>query len=110
MKMKTEDFDAKLAGYVQEVLIPKCRSNVRKFMLGALLGTGKISCRVVPEDALKALGVVDDGGNVDTAVLRKAALAGMDTAGELYVAFLGMHFGRDDVDAFLDYVERGTPE
>lgn len=110
MKMKTEDFDAKLAGYVQEVLIPKCRSNVRKFMLGALLGTGKISCRVVPEDALRALGVLDGEGNVDTAVLRKAALAGMDTAGELYVAFLGMHFGRADVDAFLDYAERGEAE
>lgn len=93
--------------FVQSVLIPECKSGGRKFLLGALVGTGKLSHQIVPAEAAKMLGIVDADGNIDTDVLRQAALGGINAAGELYVGLLGLHFTKPDIEKFLTFIEKG---
>lgn len=107
MKMTTAEFDQRLNQYVQSVLIPECKAPMRKFALGALVGTGRLSVKILPSEFMAALGVLD-GDTVDVDVLKKAALAGVDTAGELYVGLLGLHFTKQDFEKFFSYIEKGV--
>lgn len=107
MQMAVAEFDQRLNRYVQTVLIPECKVPLRKFMLGALVGTGRLSVKIVPQDMLAALGVLK-GDAVDTDVLRKAALGGVEAAGELYVGVLGLHFTKADLEKFFTFVEKGV--
>lgn len=106
MKMTTAEFDQRLVGYLQSVLLPECKSGIRKFAIGALIGTGRVSVKALPAEMSTALGIVDADGNVDVEVLKKAANCGIGSAGE--VAVFGLHFTKADVDRLFNYIEKGV--
>lgn len=108
MKMTVIEFDQRLTQYVESILIPECKAPMRKFALGALIGTGKLSINVLPKGALTALGVLDGDGNVDVDLLKKAVNGGVDAAGELYVELIGLHFTKPDLDKFFSFIEKGV--
>lgn len=108
MKMTVIEFDQRLTQYMRSVLIPECQAPLRKFALGALLGTGKLSVRILPKEFSEALGVFDKDGNVDVEILKLAASGGVDTAGELYVPVIGLHFNKADFEKFFSYIEKGV--
>lgn len=108
MKMTTTEFDQRLAQYVRSVLIPECKAPMRKFALGALLGTGKLSVHILPREFTTALGIIDESDAVDVDMLKKAVYGGVETAGEFYINLLGIHFTKQDFDKFFGYIEKGV--
>lgn len=107
MKLTLEKFNEYIAQYVTGVLIPNAQPQT-KFKLGFLYGTGMMRVDPGHVEAMKPLGIADAEGNIDLDLLKKAAMSGLDAAGELYVPMLGLHFDRPDFDKFFHLCETGA--
>ena len=106
--MTVVEFDQRLAQYVQSVLIPECKTTWRKFVLGAAIGSGKLSVRTIPQGFMTTVGAIDANDNIDVDLLKRAALGGVEAAGELYIEFIGLHFTKADLEKFFNFVEKGV--
>ena len=83
MKMKKDDFDAKLNEYMATKFIPAISSLSAKFVLGAMAGAKAFRLDLAGEGALGMLGVLGPDGMVDVDALKRAWLA-CEARGAMY--------------------------
>ena len=107
MKLTIEKFNEYIDQFVTNVLIANAKPQT-KFKFGFLRGTGMLQVNAAQVESMKPLGIVDADGNIDIELLKKAAMSGLDAAGELYVPMLGLHFDRPDFDKFFRLCETGA--
>lgn len=107
MKMRKDEFDAKLNEYMAAKFIPALSSLAAKFALGAMAGAKAFRLDLAGEGALGVLGVLGPDGTVDVDALKRAVYGGFDAAKE---GFPVNRFGignieRSDADAFFAWLE-----
>lgn len=113
MKVKPDDFDAGLRGYVLEKFIPSLQNPFSRFALGTVTGAGTLGLSMFGgADALRPLGAVGDDGMIDLDVLKKAVRAGFDATadGKLPVNRWGFALSLDkgDADGLFAYMEKAA--
>lgn len=107
MKMKKEEFDAKLNEYMSAKFIPALSSLSAKFVLGAMAGAKAFRLDLAGGGALGMLGVLGPDGTVDVDALKRAVYGGFDAAKDGYpVNRFGLgNIERSDADAFFAWLE-----
>ena len=105
MKIEKNKFNEKLNEYAVSSFIPSIKSTVRKLALYCVVGTGKVSTDLVGDEAMKALGLMDGSGLVDTDTVRTAVLRGMELAGPTHIDEIGITIEKSDAVKFFDWLE-----
>ena len=108
MKITKEKFNEYLVQYARGYIVPRAKKPATLFKLGAALGLGKLGLDAEQMQGLQDAGVADGEGNIDVDLLRKAVEGGLDLAGELYIAPLGLTLYKADVNVFLSLLETGA--
>lgn len=109
MKIKIEQLNERIDLFATGVLVPNAKNPMTKFKIGFLRGATGNGIKLPPEyeDGLRTLGVLDDAGCVDLDALRKAMFAGLDLAGTLPIAPLGITLDRSDLERGFHVLETG---
>ena len=108
MKITADKLNEYIQQFVKGYLIQEAKQPMTKFKLGFALGTGRLAADAQMIEAAKSVGVADADGNIDVDTLKRATDSGMDAAGELYFATLGIHLNKDEVDKFFSLIEKGA--
>ncbi len=108
MKLTADKFNEYIQQFVKGYLVQEAKQPITKFKLGFALGTGKLAVDAQMIEAAKSVGVADAEGNIDVDALKTATNSGMDAAGELHLAMLGIHLSRTETDKFFHLVETGA--
>lgn len=108
MKVTKEKFNEYLVQYARGYIVPRAKKRATLFRLGAVFGLGKLSLGAEQMQGLQDMGVADGEGNIDVDLLKKAVEGGLDLAGELYIAPLGLTLYKADVNVFLSLLETGV--
>lgn len=113
MRVDIGTIEAGLMAYIDEAIISQL-PGWRKFAMAsaaalAVKQAQDKAIQLLQNPAVKALGLVDEGGLIDTSALRSAMVAGMDKTGAFAVEIplIGaVTFNRADVDNLLAKIER----
>lgn len=108
MKVTKEKFNEYLVQYARGYIVPRATKRSTLFKLGAAFGLGMLGLGAGPLQELRDAGVADGEGNIDVDLLRKAVEGGLDLAGELYIAQLGLTLYKADLNAFFTLLETGA--
>lgn len=110
MKVTVEKFNETLTSYMWDTVVPAVKSDIQRFVLGTVLGSGVVSLGGKWASLAGTVGVLVNG-EVDTEVLRKAFSDGFRAAGdEVHIPDLGIWVSRSDLNGFVDKLEGGGGE
>lgn len=100
--MNIQELNKHIIEYTTTKIIPQIPDNLTKFMVGAAIGLGAINITRFEPQA-KALGIIDEQGNVNVELAKKAIAEGFKAAPD--VTLFGLFkFKPADAEDFYKFI------